>query len=155
LKPNSPFSLSGYTVRVCTADDLGDLAAIENESHAAPWTKPLLLDAISGENKHGLAAIGASGAVAGFCCYQTILDESELHTIAVGPIYRRHGIASLLLEQLFGRLQALGIKRLFLEVRESNQPALGLYRKKGFLQESVRKEYYGDGETAIVMVKTL
>jgi len=42
----------------------------------------------------------------------------------------------------------------FLEVRESNAPARALYGRAGFVSIAVRKKYYGDGEDAVVMVKT-
>ena len=45
------------------------------------------------------------------------------------------------------------LKTLFLEVRESNMPAINLYQKYGFTQVGKRPKYYRDGETALVMKK--
>ena len=45
------------------------------------------------------------------------------------------------------------LKKLFLEVRESNLPAISLYEKYGFIKISQRKKYYKDGENADVMLK--
>ena len=57
------------------------------------------------------------------------------------------------MEEMFKDCREKELKTLFLEVRESNYPAINLYEKSGFKEVSRRKNYYKDGETAIVMKK--
>jgi ribosomal-protein-alanine N-acetyltransferase len=66
---------------------------------------------------------------------------------------RGQGIGSVLIEEALNKIQNAGIKKVFLEVRENNLPAIGAYKKFGFNQISVRKKYYLDGENALVMLK--
>lgn len=144
-----------FTTRMCTADDLAAIRTIEQQSHPDPWSDKLLLNAISGERQHGIAAIDKTGSIVGFCFYQTLLDESEIHNLAVATGSRRNGVATILLDALIHRLTRLHVKRLFLEVRESNIAAGNLYNKVGFTQTAIRKAYYNNGETASIMEKVL
>ena len=80
-----------------------------------------------------------------------ILDELHILNIAVNKKYREQGLATMLLkkiEQIFG----CG-KLMLLEVRVSNSAAMSLYKKLGFKELYRRKNYYPDGEDAIVMEK--
>jgi ribosomal-protein-alanine N-acetyltransferase len=75
------------------------------------------------------------------------LAEREILNVAVAPGYRRRGIATALLRSDLARHAVH-----FLEVRESNAPALALYRKLGFVEIGRRPQYYDRPvETAIVM----
>jgi ribosomal-protein-alanine N-acetyltransferase len=83
---------------------------------------------------------------AGFLTWRrTAPDEIEILNLAVTRAFRRQGVAKALLNGL-PRLET------FLEVRESNAGARGLYRAAGFHEVGLRREYYKDPvEGAIVM----
>lgn len=73
------------------------------------------------------------------------IDCFEIMKIAVLPEYRNRGVARKLLEKI-------KIKDIFLEVRQSNEPAINFYLKNGFEKISTRKNYYKDNdEDAIIM----
>ena len=75
--------------------------------------------------------------------------------IAVSPDYRRQGIAKLLLLSLQQSLTEQDVHSLTLEVRRSNEPAIALYAKEGFLQVGCRKNYYRHPtEDALILRKT-
>lgn len=94
--------------------------------------------------------------VIGYAVFYSAADEGELNSIAVNPIYRRLGVADGLLEAAISDLIAVGVQKLFLEVREHNSGAIAFYEKNGFLAAGVRKHFYDNPEEdAIVMVKTL
>ena len=85
-----------------------------------------------------------------------LFDHSDVLTIAVLPEYRNLHIGSRLLKNLIEKTDNLLYKKMFLEVRESNTPAINMYRKHGFTDISVRKNYYTDnGENAIIMMKEM
>lgn len=69
------------------------------------------------------------------------IGESEVHTIGVDPDFRRRGIGARLLELLLERASDHG-GPVFLEVRTDNDAAIELYRRYGFEQIGVRKNYY-------------
>ncbi len=80
-------------------------------------------------------------------------DEADITSVAVDPNHRRCGIGTRLIAE-FERNLPEYISELFLEVRESNTPAISLYEKCGFSKLSVRKNFYSNPpENAVVMVK--
>jgi len=94
--------------------------------------------------------------VVGYVGSQTVIDESEVMNIAVHPDYRRQGIGEALLETLAHALREQGSRGLTLEARVSNTPAVSLYKKAGFLQVGLRKNYYRNPkEDALILRKAL
>ena len=90
--------------------------------------------------------------VAGFLAFHRVMDEAELRNIAVDPSHRQKGIARALMAAGIQAMRDFGVRRLFLEVRASNQPALRLYRAVGFKLLYKRHDYYHDPvEDALVM----
>ena len=84
-----------------------------------------------------------------------VADEAEIQLIATAEMYRRCGRGGKILEDLVKEAEKRGVKRIFLEVRVSNAPAMSLYLKHGFRGLYARVRYYPDGEDALVMVKEL
>lgn len=78
----------------------------------------------------------------GFVLIGVVLDESELYQVAVSPDRRGQGLAHQLMDAATGILAERGVRKLMLEVRESNQAAIQLYRSFGFIQDGCRKAYY-------------
>lgn len=91
----------------------------------------------------------------GFVTYSISVDDADIEDIAVLPSHRRRKIASELLKFAEQQLLQLGKKRILLEVRQNNFPAINLYTLHGYKNISVRKKYYADGVDAIVMAKEL
>ena len=79
---------------------------------------------------------------AGFIMTRCAADEAEILSVAVTRRCQGRGLAKKLLDLHMRRLAALGVKALFLEVDENNQPALRLYRKAGFRDVAKRPNYY-------------
>ena len=85
-----------------------------------------------------------------------VLDEAEILEVAVSEDLRRNGIASELMDEVFVWCGKNGIAQIFLEVRESNFAARSYYKKYGFVEDGVRKNYYRDPiENAVLMSKKL
>ncbi len=80
-------------------------------------------------------------------------DEADITSVAVDENYRRNGIALRLMQEFEKNLPEY-ISEIFLEVRETNIPAISLYQKCGFEKLSIRKNFYSNPpENAVVMVK--
>ncbi|QQR89484.1 MAG: GNAT family N-acetyltransferase [Myxococcales bacterium] len=76
-------------------------------------------------------------------------EEYELYQLMTIDQYRRQGLASVLLGQMFDDLRKDGVKQLFLEVRADNHAAIKLYRSMGFELLQTRPAYYPDGADAL------
>ncbi len=78
-------------------------------------------------------------------------EDVELARIGVAPEARGQGRATRILAAALRVWRTAGAQNVWLEVRESNLAACGLYRGCGFVQVASRANYYADGETALIL----
>ena len=90
-------------------------------------------------------------SIVGFAGILTVLDEADVMNIVVRKDKRRLGIGSLLLSELINISKSKKMKTLTLEVNEHNIPAIDLYKKFNFEQVGIRKKYYHNTDSAILM----
>ena len=76
----------------------------------------------------------------------------HIKDIAVAPAHRDRGVGTELLEGALGVMRDRRAQSVKLEVRESNDSALALYRRFGFVHRNTSPGYYADGEDALVLV---
>jgi ribosomal-protein-alanine N-acetyltransferase len=94
----------------------------------------------------------------GFAVSRMAADEAEILSIAVEPSHRGRGLSRNLLLTHLGHLAGHGVRTVFLEVEENNQPARRLYDRAGFAVTGRRERYYRqDGEqlNALIMRRDL
>ena len=117
-----------------------------------PWGRKSFADSVQNEFDLLLAAEEEeTGEILGYGLLRSF-DDAELIRIAVVPEARRRGIAGRMLSVMTDHAGKCGASGIFLEVRSSNTPAIGLYRSAGFKEEGVRKGYYHDPkEDALIM----
>lgn len=118
------------------------------------WNESMLNSAFNAGNFYGFIAEDDNKPI-GFLTFSVNLDTADLQDIFVAENSRKKGVGFLLVSEFIEYAKANDIKKLFLEVRESNAPAIKLYEKAGFTQISIRKKYYSDGEDALIFVKEL
>ena len=91
--------------------------------------------------------------MAGYIGMYLSLGEGEITNVAVAPEFRRRGIADALLTEIKREAAECGVTSLVLEVRVSNQNAICLYEKHGFVSCGVRKGFYEQPkEDAFLMI---
>jgi [ribosomal protein S18]-alanine N-acetyltransferase len=95
----------------------------------------------------------ASSRVLGFLIASQIGPEWELENIVVAPASRRKGLATRLFTTLLARARETNSQRVFLEVRESNQPARALYVRLGFEESGRRKLYYANPQEDAILYR--
>ena len=139
--------------RYATLDDVEQIAAIEAASMPNPWKAPSYIEAINSDHAFIIVAMDEK-MVAGFAVFYLTPPEAELPDIVVEKSYRGQGLGNQLLSYAATELTSKNIDTLFLEVRESNIPARGLYNKNGFEEIGKRKYFYANPvEDAICMRK--
>ena len=106
------------------------------------WTAPQLLTSLGMPETWARLALGANGAPAGFVLTRRILSEAELLLVAVDPGARGQGLGRRLVDDAATVAKGRGAARIFLEVRDGNDAAIGLYRSAGFLVVGRRPGYY-------------
>jgi len=160
-----------------TEDDLPGILEIEQEAISPPWTHGALLSEIYRDDSFFTVAYGATAnsekttqsagketkdggrdscGVSGFVILRRMADEGELLQIAVNKTVRRCGVADTLMEAALRYSSEQALKTVFLEARRSNEAAIALYKKHGFMPVSHRRDYYSSpAEDAIVLKKEL
>ena len=135
-------------IRPMTETDLSEVLKLQATLAFQDWNEKQFLSELHAS--YALCLVDEEdGSLAGYAIFHLMGSDSELLSIAVAPQFQRRGLASRLLTE--------GLKKLsqaddacFLEVRQGNSSAQALYQKHGFVEFGKRKNYYSDGETAIL-----
>ena len=138
-------------------DDLPALSAIHEASLGLPWKETDLLRELDLAWSHvDVLKEPVGGLALAFAVSWIVGGELDLLTLATHPDRRREGHAVRLVRHLLVRAVELGCSRATLEVRRSNEPALGLYAGLGFIRVGLRPRYYQDnGEDALILALPL
>lgn len=134
--------------------NLPSVAAIEGQSNGTHWTEDMLRRVMTDAYMRGVVWKEGSG-VAGYCVYGLLAPTLEILNIVVDARCRRQGIARKILDHVFAQAKREQCTEAFLEVRISNVAAIRLYESFHFKIIDTRKNYYRDGEDALVMGATI
>lgn len=143
---------SPVTLRPLTAADVTRLEELEAQLFPgdSPWSAAAFAEELRSPWTYYVGA-ERDGALIGYAGLGYGLGEAEVHTIGVDPAYQGRGIGELLLSDILAEADRRQ-STVFLEVRVDNDPAIGLYKKHGFVQLGVRKNYYQpSGADALTM----
>lgn len=144
-------STADLITRPLSRDDAGALVALESRCEgAAQWGEPAYHD-FTASGFTGWAATRGNVMV-GFIVVRSVADEMEIMNLGVEPDSRRQGIAARLIVRATEEGRRAGVKRAYLEVRESNATARAFYSSLGFAEQGRRKHYYSQPiEDALVL----
>jgi tRNA threonylcarbamoyl adenosine modification protein YeaZ len=143
------------TVRKFQPQDADAVQEITKRApEAAQWSPEAYATLNDGEHSAWVAEAGAT--LCGFFIARVVADEAEVLNLAVDPAKRRTGIAHALWNEAFVEFQRRAVRRVFLEVRESNRAAIRFYEKQGFARTGLRPAYYREPEEgAVLMMREL
>jgi [ribosomal protein S18]-alanine N-acetyltransferase len=147
---------SKLRIRQMELNDIHAIKEIEDMSFPLPYSAGIWEREKRNSLSRTLVAVDDIGEetaeLRGYLNFWLILDEAEIHRIAVEERFRRIGVAGSLLHEMFKVLRDMGIVSVYLEVRQSNQGAIKLYEKFGFMIKGRRKGYYQEtGEDALIL----
>lgn len=138
--------------RLMTLNDIDQVFIIEKSAFTLPWSKEAFFNELTTNQFAKYIVMESDSKIIGYCGLWIIIDEGHITNIAVLPEYRGKKLGDALLRQVLEFCRAVGAKTLSLEVRVSNIVAQNLYKKYGFLEGGIRKNYYVDNhEDAMVM----
>jgi len=141
-------------IRISTMrhSDIEAVARLERVCQPLPWSANAYTTELNNPNAYYAAAKTSDGDLAGYGGIWVIMDEMHVTNLGTKPELRGRKIAERLLIVLIKEGIARGATRATLEVRESNIAAQRLYKKYGFLDVAMRKQYYSDNrENAYIM----
>jgi len=147
--------------RICKigSGDIATLIHLGELGKLSPWTAQNYRDELGNPHSIMLRLQGPDNQLIAFVVGRVIpapdLPDSvdaEIYNIAVEEGFRRHGHAQTLLDTFFERARGSRVRRIWLEVRESNAPAINLYERNGFQTLTRRHGFYSNPqEDALLM----
>lgn len=152
LPSPQPRTAGHVTRRAMTARDVDSVQAIEASAYSFPWTRGNFIDSLAAG--YLAEVLQADGATVGYFVAMVGVDELHLLNVTVAPAHQGQGFGSQLLDAVSVHGQQLGLHRLLLEVRQSNEQARSLYLRRGFSAVGLRRSYYPalqGREDAVVM----
>ena len=133
-----------------TLEDVPMIAQIEKECFSLPWSEASFEDSLAREDTVFLVCEDTE--VVGYVGMYLSFEEGEITNVAVTPSCRKRGCGNLLMEAIKQEAKARDAQCIILEVRVSNAPAISLYKKHGFEEIGIRKNFYEHPtEDAIIM----
>ena len=124
-----------------TSVEIPSVLSIEERNSDYPWSQLQFITSI--ENSNNLCyCLSLNGKTVGYLIAMLALDSADILNIGIDPDFKRHGHGTALLNHLIEELRKRNIREIFLEVRVGNKSAIRFYKKQGFEEISVRKNYY-------------
>lgn len=139
-------------MRPMTQADVDAVADIEQAVQPFPWTRGNFTDAL--ESGYVCRVEEQDGEIRGYVILMPVYGEAELLNIGVVAAQQCRGLGRAMLRDMLEFARNGKMRRVFLEVRASNDAALALYRSAGFSEIGVRRGYYRNAnfsEDAITM----
>ena len=139
-----------------TDADIAEVHALESRAYSFPWSRLIFSDCIN--SRYECWMMRRSDKVIAYGIMAIAINESHLLNLCVDSDFRRQGYACYMVRFLSDISIVQNAKRMLLEVRASNYQAFNLYRKLGFQQIGLRRNYYPaetDREDARVLAKLL
>ena len=131
-----------------------DLCYELDSNTIALWSKKQWADELKKENTK-IFGILITNLVIGVCVFQVVLDEAQINFFVVNKKFRKKGFGSYFMSYLIKKCEKLNLKKLLLEVSQSNITAERFYSRFDFSTVGIRKNYYKDGSHALLKEKKL
>ena len=130
--------------------DLEEAYKIELDVNPSPWKYETFLSSF--EVGHKGLICKKDNLMIGFIIFSPITPEAHILSISVRNEMQSKGIGTLLLKSMLDQCKVMNYKKIFLEVRVSNEKAINFYEKFGFSKDAIRNNYYTDNsEDALLM----
>ncbi|MBE6115145.1 MAG: ribosomal-protein-alanine N-acetyltransferase [Erysipelotrichaceae bacterium] len=141
-------------LRPMTLEDLPQVMVLEQENFSAnPWHKEHFEYELEENPFSKMFVLELDNEVIAYYGIWITFEECQITTIAVADAHKGKGYGNVMMESILHEAKEACCERISLEVRVSNERAQNLYRKYGFENISIRKNYYENTEDAYVMMK--
>jgi ribosomal-protein-alanine N-acetyltransferase len=137
-------------VRSVIPDDIYKVLNLENQNFDYPYP-PEIINFLYECYRDTFLVVENKEEVIGFVIGITQKDEGHILVIAIRDDYKKKGIGTFLMKKLMDIYEKKGIKKLKLEVRVSNVPAISMYKRLGFKITNRLVNYYENGEDGFLL----
>lgn len=136
-------------LREMKLSDVDAVLAVEQSVQSYPWSRGNFCDAL--RNGYQCYLDEFKNTPRAYAIVMLLVDEAELLNIGVAAAQQRQGLGRAMLREILKLARDRQMKRMFLEVRPSNLPAIALYETVGFCEIGRRHGYYQGSEDALIM----
>lgn len=144
--------VDSFVFRYMKEEDLDQILEVEHASFATPWSREAFYNEIYNNKFAVYIVLEEDNKIIGYCGAWVVIDEAHVTNVAILPEYRGRHLGEALLRKMMTVAKDMGARSMTLEVRVTNNVAQSLYRKLGFQNGGIRKNYYTDNqEDALVM----
>ncbi|PSL46931.1 [SSU ribosomal protein S18P]-alanine acetyltransferase [Salsuginibacillus halophilus] len=143
-------------IRPMEETDLDAVLKVERDAFQSPWQRETFQKELNENHFAHYLVAETNEEVIGYCGVWVVLDDAHITNIAILSSMRGAKVGAALLAKSLTMAKTYGARQLSLECRVSNQAAQALYKKFGFVEGGLRKNYYRDNhEDALVMWRKL
>ncbi|MEH7114479.1 ribosomal protein S18-alanine N-acetyltransferase [Neobacillus niacini] len=144
--------VDSFVFRYMKEEDIDQILEVEHASFTTPWSREAFYNEIYNNKFAVYLVLEEDQKIVGYCGAWIVIDEAHVTNIAVLPAYRGKKLGEALLRKMISVAEEMGARSMTLEVRVTNHAAQSLYRKLGFQDGGIRKNYYSDNqEDGLVM----
>ncbi len=141
----------GVSVRKMRPEDAAAVAELEYRIFTDAWSEKSILDTMRQPCAICMAAEKGSQIVGYSLAYEAA-GEAEISRFAVAQDQRGQGVGHALMQGVYKRCKEQKIKKILLDVRQSNKEARAFYMREGFVPDGIRRKFYSDpAENAVLM----
>jgi [ribosomal protein S18]-alanine N-acetyltransferase len=144
--------VDSFVFRYMKEEDIDQILEVEHASFATPWSRDAFYNEIYNNKFAVYIVLEEDEKIIGYVGAWVVIDEAHVTNLAILPSYRGKKLGEALLRKMMAVAKDMGARSMTLEVRVTNNVAQSLYRKLGFQNGGIRKNYYSDNqEDALVM----
>ncbi len=143
-------------IRRMIDEDLDTIDLLERDIFTSPWPRKEYEYEIHDNPYANPYVVIEDEEIVAYFDFWIIFDRAEIATIGVKEGYRKQGYGQMMMDFINKQAEEAKCENISLEVRVSNEKAIKLYEKNGYIQINIRKNYYDDNhEDAYLMMKPL
>ncbi|MDQ1148014.1 ribosomal-protein-alanine N-acetyltransferase [Bacillus sp. SORGH_AS 510] len=144
--------VDSFVFRYMRDEDIDQVLEVEHASFTTPWSREAFYNELHNNKFAVYIVLEDDNKIIGYCGTWVVIDEAHVTNVAIMPGYRGKKLGEALMTKLMSVAREMGARSMTLEVRVTNHIAQSLYRKLGFQDGGIRKNYYSDNqEDALVM----
>lgn len=127
-------------IREMCLEDVRQVILIEREIFLFPWSPGNFSDSIRSD--YVCRSLVKESTILGYGITMMSPEEAHILTLGVSANWQKRGLGKMLIEYFTNYARLENAKSIWLDVRKSNQGAVSLYQKMGFIHVAIRKGYY-------------
>ncbi|MFP5116167.1 ribosomal protein S18-alanine N-acetyltransferase [Bacillaceae bacterium C204] len=144
--------VDSFVFRNMREEDIDQILEVEHASFTTPWSREAFYNELHNNRFAVYIVLEENNKILGYCGAWIVIDEAHVTNVAILPEFRGRKLGEAILRKMMSVAREMGAKSMTLEVRVSNHVAQSLYRKLGFQNGGIRKNYYSDNqEDGLVM----